>query len=482
MSTKLPVSIARKLTRMNMFVSTTALLLACAGFLAYDLASFRTMIVRNLSIEAQVAGSNSISALLFNDNAAAEKTLAAFRLAPNIISACIYDSSGKPFASYQRDSNTQIPSTIPMFTAAEENHWFKHRTLMLVHTIVFQGKRVGSVFVESDMQTLVARIERYALISGVMLFICMALALFLSHFARRAIAEPVVRLAEIARTVSREKNYAVRAVRGEEEAELAELVGTFNEMLEQIEERDRGLQSAHDELERRVEERTAEWMAANKELESFSYSVSHDLRSPLRGIDGFGQALAEDYGDKLDATAKSYIHRIRTATQRMGLLIDDLLNLSRVTRAQMQREPVDLSGMAQSIAAELAKRDTARKIEWVITNGMQAFGDTRLLHVVLDNLLGNAWKYTSKHEQARIEFGQQGTNGSSTYFVKDDGAGFNPEYSQRLFGAFQRLHGAAEFPGTGIGLATVQRIVLRHGGRVWAEGAVEHGATFYFTL
>jgi light-regulated signal transduction histidine kinase (bacteriophytochrome)/HAMP domain-containing protein len=341
------------------------------------------------------------------------------------------------------------------------------------------------VFIQSDIQTLFARVERYAAIAGIMLFVSLAFALLLSHFARRSIAEPVARLAEVARTVSQEKNYAIRARRGKEEAELAELAEmteTFNEMLKQIEERDRGLQKAHDELERRVEERTAEWVAANKELESFSYSVSHDLRSPLRGIDGFGQALAEDYGHQLDARANSYIQRIRAATQRMGLLIDDLLNLSRVTRAQMQREPVDLSNMAQSIASELIRRDGERKVEWVIASGVEAFGDSRLLHVVLDNLLGNAWKYTSKHSRARIEFGRQGINGSVTYFVKDDGAGFNPEYSQRLFGAFQRLHGAQEFPGTGIGLATVQRIILRHGGRVWAEGAVEHGATFYFTL
>lgn len=485
MSKSRPISIASKLTRMNMLVSATALVLACVGFVAYDLASFRSLLVRNLSIQAQVAGSNSVSALLFDDAAAAERTLVAFRLAPNIVSASIYDDEGKLFASYQRDSGARIPAKPQMLAKQEENYWYEDENVMLIHTVMFQGRRVGFVFIQSDIQTLVERVKRYAAIAAIMLCVSLALALFLSHFARRSIAEPVVRLAEVARTVSREKNYAIRALRGKKEAELtelAEMTDTFNEMLRQIEERDRGLQKAHDELERRVEERTAEWLAANKELESFSYSVSHDLRSPLRGIDGFGQALAEDYGDKLDATANSYIQRIRAATQRMGLLIDDLLNLSRVTRAQMQREPVDLSNTAQAIASELTRRDGQRKVEWVIASGLETFGDSRLLHVVLDNLLGNAWKYTSKHNRARIEFGRQGTNGSVTYFVKDDGAGFNPEYSQRLFGAFQRLHGAAEFPGTGIGLATVQRIILRHGGRVWAEGAVEHGATFYFTL
>lgn len=475
-------SIAGRLTRMNMLVSATALLLACAGFMVYDVGSFWGVLVRNLSIEAQVEGSNSVSALLFDDARSAERTLSALRHAPNIVSACIYTADGKPFATYRRDSGARIPGRPAIPAGQEETHWFAHENVMLMATIVFEDKRAGFVFIQSDVQTLVARVKHYIAIAALVLAVSLVFALFLSHMARRSIAEPVMHLAEVARTVSHEKNYAVRAARGKEKGELAVLVETFNEMLGQIEERNRSLQAAHDQLERRVEERTAELAAANKELESFSYSVSHDLRSPLRGIDGFSQALAEDYGDRLDQTAGSYIERIRAATQKMGLLIDDLLNLSRVTRSQMQRETVDLSRMASAIASELEKTDGQRQVDWVIAKKVEAFGDSRLLQIVLDNLLGNAWKYTSRHERARIEFGQERSPGGSAYFVKDDGAGFNPEYSQRLFGAFQRLHGITEFPGTGIGLATVLRIVQRHGGRVWAEGAVEKGATFYFTL
>jgi light-regulated signal transduction histidine kinase (bacteriophytochrome) len=246
-------------------------------------------------------------------------------------------------------------------------------------------------------------------------------------------------------------------------------------MLEQI-------QQSHQELEKRVQERTAQLVAANKELESFSYSVSHDLRAPLRSIDGFSLALEEDLGDHLTAQAKNYIQRVRAATQRMGMLIDDLLNLSRVTRAEMRKERVDLSGMAKTVASELVRADEERSVEWVIHDGMEAYGDSRLLRIVLDNLLGNAWKYTSKHDHARIEFSQERHNGGYAFYVKDDGAGFDPAYTQRLFGAFQRLHGITEFSGTGIGLATVHRIIHRHGGEVWADGAVEKGATFYFTI
>ncbi|MBO3458845.1 GAF domain-containing protein [Aetokthonos hydrillicola Thurmond2011] len=226
-----------------------------------------------------------------------------------------------------------------------------------------------------------------------------------------------------------------------------------------------------------------ELQAVNKELEAFSYSISHDLRAPLRSIDGFSQALLEDYYDVLDAMGQDYLRRIRGASQRMGQLIDDLLNLSRVTRSDIQLEPVDLSLLASSICNEFQHSQPERRVDFVIQAGLLAQGDIRLLRVLLVNLLNNAWKFTSKHAQARIEFGATNTETDiPVYFVRDDGAGFDMTYANKLFGPFQRLHGMHEFPGNGIGLATVQRIVHRHGGRVWAEGSVERGATFYFTL
>jgi PAS domain S-box-containing protein len=226
----------------------------------------------------------------------------------------------------------------------------------------------------------------------------------------------------------------------------------------------------------------AQLEAANKELDAFSYSVSHDLRAPLRSIDGFSQALLEDYGDKLDSVGKDHLQRVRRAAQRMSTLIDDLLNLSRVTRSEIRRERLDLTAVVRSIAEELQRGAPSREVTFVITEGLTVDGDSRLLRVAIENLLGNAWKYTSSHSSARIEFGLKQDNVQPAYFVRDDGAGFDPRYSERLFGAFQRLHAATEFPGTGIGLATVQRIIRRHGGEIWAEGAVEKGATFYFTL
>jgi signal transduction histidine kinase len=233
---------------------------------------------------------------------------------------------------------------------------------------------------------------------------------------------------------------------------------------------------------RDLEETNRELEGANKELEAFSYSVSHDLRAPLRSIEGFSQILLEDHAQGLDEEARGYLGRVRASSRRMALLIDDLLDLSRVTRSALRRQTVDLSALAREIAVEIQKSRSDREARFVTAEGLVAEGDARLLRVALENLLGNAFKFTSKKEVATIEFGTAHRNDEVAYYVRDDGVGFDPRYAEKLFGAFQRLHGADEFEGTGIGLATVARIVHRHGGRVWAEGAVGEGATFFFTL
>jgi light-regulated signal transduction histidine kinase (bacteriophytochrome) len=243
------------------------------------------------------------------------------------------------------------------------------------------------------------------------------------------------------------------------------------------------LRELNAELELRIQDRTAQLQIANKELESFSYSVSHDLRAPLRVIDGFSLALLEDYGDKLDEEARDFLGRVRWASERMSELIDDMLKLSRVARAEMQREPVDMSALASDVLAELRRSQPERAVECVVAEGLTASGDGQLLRIALENLLGNAWKFTGKRPHARIEFGmkEQG-DGRPVYFVRDNGAGFDMQYAAKLFGTFQRLHSEEEFAGTGVGLATVQRIISRHGGRIWAESAIDQGAAFYFTL
>jgi two-component system, NtrC family, sensor kinase len=225
-----------------------------------------------------------------------------------------------------------------------------------------------------------------------------------------------------------------------------------------------------------------ELKSKNIELEAFSYSVSHDLRAPLRSIDGFSKLLLDDHAGQLNAEGREYLHLVRESAQRMGELIDDLLLLSRVGRADLSRDPIDLSGIAKGVAEGLNKNDPDREVQWCIAGQLLVEADSGLMRVVFVNLLGNAWKFTAKVPAARIEVGTDQQEGVTVFFVRDNGAGFNMEYAEKLFSPFQRLHSEAEFAGTGIGLATVHRIVDRHGGRIWAEGSVDHGATFYFTI
>jgi signal transduction histidine kinase len=238
----------------------------------------------------------------------------------------------------------------------------------------------------------------------------------------------------------------------------------------------------NEDLEHRVEDRTAQLNAANKELDAFAYSVSHDLRAPLRGIDGFSLALLEDFGDSLDDTGKDYLNRVRNGCVRMGLLIDDMLKMSRLTRSEINKEELDMSQMARKLLEGFIFSEPDRKVEIDIQDDVRGFGDSILIQNVLENLLGNAWKFTGKKDAAKISFGIVPESEPVTYFVADNGAGFNMEYAQKLFSAFQRLHSPGEFQGSGIGLASVQRIIHRHGGKIWAQSEEQKGATFYFTL
>jgi PAS domain S-box-containing protein len=242
------------------------------------------------------------------------------------------------------------------------------------------------------------------------------------------------------------------------------------------------VQQLNAELERRVRERTAELEASTRELDAFAYSVSHDLRAPLRSIEGFSQALIEDYADRLDEEGHEYLHRLQVNVGRMAQMIDDLLDLSRAARIELRREAVDLAGMAREVIGELRDVEPERQVDVTIADGLGGTGDPHLIRLALQNLLANAWKFTSHRERATIEVGAHAVDGERIFFVRDNGAGFDSRYAHKLFDPFQRLHATTEFEGSGVGLAIVQRIIRRHGGRIWAEGAPEAGATFLFSL
>jgi two-component system, sensor histidine kinase and response regulator len=265
-------------------------------------------------------------------------------------------------------------------------------------------------------------------------------------------------------------------------AHQSKLLERQNSELQEAIQRSRRAEEEIKALNRHLERRIAELNDLNREMETFSYTVSHDLRGPLSRIAGFSKALIESHGDRLDNQGRLYLDRIETATHRMNDLVEDLLNFSRLTRLQINEQNVDLSGIVRALCADLGARDPQRSVEFVIPDGIRAWGDPTLLRAALLNLLENSWKFTRKHASTRIEFGVAETPHGRAYFLRDDGAGFDMSQAGRLFNPFQRLHKDSEFEGTGIGLATVDRIVRRHGGRIWAEAEVERGAAFYFTL
>jgi signal transduction histidine kinase len=481
------VSISRRLARINMVASGTALLVAGVALSLYDVVAFRTALLETQSVQARIVGSNTITALTFDDPMAAERTLGALRAEPRVEGAALYRPDGGLFASYVRDLARGQSAVAPLALPADaprEGEWSRFdglRALHVVRPVVLDGTSIGLVYIRSDLTGITDRLLGYGFILGIVLLIALVASQLASRVSRRAIAKPLTELAELAKKFSTDHDYSVRA-RESGSGELLMLTGAFNEMLEQLQARDRSLQESRDQLEQRVRERTAALDASNQELEAFCYSVSHDLRSPLRAIDGFSQALLEDMEGRLDGDAAGHLARIRAATQRMAALIDDLLSLSRITRTDLSIKRVDLSTMARAVCEELAAAQPGRDVAVEIREGLEVMADPRLMRQVLENLLGNAWKFTSKQPQARVEFGAHAGPDGRVFVVRDNGAGFDPAYADRLFGVFQRLHAMHDFPGTGVGLAIVDRIVKRHGGRIWAEAAMGKGAAFYFTL
>jgi PAS domain S-box-containing protein len=603
-------SIKQKLTWGNMLVSSSALIVAFAAFVTYEVTTLQKIMARNLSIQAQIVGSNCVSALLFGDPNSAQRTLSALQAAPHILSAGIYAPTGEPFAVYWRDrAGNALP--LPTIPAGEaETYFHTGKEMALVRSIVFQGKVVGKVYIRSDLQEVNDRLWRYAGAIAAVLPVSLLVAFVLSSMIQRTTTRPIMQLAETARIVTREKKYSVRAPVTTSHDEIAVLIEAFNEMLNQIQECDAALQQAHERLnlalqssgvgtwswdiddgavslddytaplfglepgmfsgkyedflkllqpgdrdcfrralvdsdaisgfydtefrvirpdgslhvlsargkihrdeagrpvritgacwditerkraeeqikelnqtlEHRVADRTSELEAANKELEAFTYSVAHDLRAPLRHIQGFSAVLTEDFGPRLDPAAIEYLKRIVESTQHMGCLIDDLLGFAHVGRQELCVQATGLNTLVREVLRDLKHETEGRNIEWRIADLPFVDCDRGLMKQVFYNLLSNAAKYTRPRNPAIIEAAHTSLKGQSVFSVKDNGVGFNMKYAAKLFGVFQRMHRREDFEGTGVGLATAQRIVNKHGGRIWAEAELDKGATFFFSL
>ncbi|HSH72845.1 MAG TPA: ATP-binding protein [Methylophilaceae bacterium] len=528
--------IRTKLIVITVLTCTIALFLAGIIIVAYDNHVYHSQKVGELTAQAKILAAGMSAPLEFDDVRAAKEYLAPLSANQDIFSGAVYRHDGSLFASYTRPHTRRPPDNAQPHGIQQERS-----ELSIFWPVLERERPVGSVFLLAKIEPLSERIFRYSGIFLLAMILSLAITLPIAMRLHYAIANPIYARSLIEASIDplvtintageiTDVNVATLHVTGKTRDEL---IGTdfaiyftepdkareiYKQVFEQGAVTDFPLTIRHVEgkqvdvlynaslyknesdavvgvvatardvtLQRQAEieinRRTAELQVANHELEAFSYSVSHDLRAPLRSIDGFSLALLEDYADKLDDQGKNYLNRVRAATQRMGALIDDMLELSRIARVEMRHSYVDLSVMANEVLQELSKNDEARVVKFEVQENLLAEGDSKLLRIVLDNLIGNAWKYTSKIEEAHIEFGSvPDSENIINYYVRDNGAGFDMVYADKLFSAFQRLHTHSEFPGTGVGLATVQRIIHRHGGKIYGEGKPNQGATFFFTL
>lgn len=490
-------SVRHKLLLVMLASTFTALIVTGAALVIYDLRAYREAGMSDLLTQAEILGRASAPALAFDDPKAASEYLRLLRAKPEIASAAIYNTKGRQFATYSR---RELDLALPRLPEPDGAR-IEGQTVVLFKRVVENNEILGTVFLRADYQVLGRLISYLGIFAAVMVLGLLA-AFPVATWLQSAVTRPILDMASVTQRVVEKRDFSLRMMKTTED-EIGYLAESFNDMLAEVGRRSEALEAANQslareiserehaqqetqrlnaELEQRVAERTAQLEASSKELEGFSYSVSHDLRAPLRAVAGYSQMLLEDHLEQLEPEAQRKLNVIQDEARRMGVLIDELLAFSRLGRKAMQIAEVDMTGLARTTYDGLNGQSPGTKAEFRLGTLPKARGDRVLLGQVWANLISNAVKFSSKREKPLVEVSAISDEKEHVYFVRDNGAGFDPRYQAKLFGVFQRLHKSSEFPGTGVGLALVQRIVVRHGGRVWADSRLDEGATFYFTL
>lgn len=471
------IPIRKKLVRIIFLITSVVLFVTCITFFLYEFYAFRKATTESLSTIGKIIASNSTAALAFENPGDAKEILAALKTEPHIVGAALYDGDGNLFSQYVRGAAVDSFPVKP----GKEGYFFVQSHLEGFLPVMLETRRLGTLYLKSDLGAMYERLRLYGIITGLVIILSFLLAYLLSSFLQKSISKPILGLAETAKVISDRKDYSVRAVKTGND-EVGSLTDAFNNMLVQIEDQNVALNEFNLNLEHKVRQRTTQLELANKELETFSYSISHDLRAPLRGIIGFAAMLEEDYSTKLDDEARRITSVIKKNTLKMGRLIDDLLAFSRMGRQDIRKTTISTTEMVNEVIEDLLPEGKDCRIKWIVHEMPSIKGDANAMRQVWINLVSNAVKYSATKEEPKIEIGSHDMEEEIIFYVKDNGVGFDEKYKDKLFKVFQRLHSAEEFEGTGVGLAIVEKIVSKHDGKVWAEAEENNGACFYFSL
>lgn len=461
-----------------LITSTVVLLLTCAAYFGYEYYSFRRNTVDHLSVISRIIAANSTAALAFQNTEDAAEVLSSLEVEPSIAAATLYDASGNIFATYRsRDSVLSIPETQPDW----EGFRFESAYVTGLQPVTHDGTRLGSLYLASNMQAMYDRFTLYIGIAALVVAVSFLVAYLLSHRLQRNLSRPILDLADTARAVSENTDYSVRATKYAND-EVGLLTDAFNKMLIRIEAQNQEITALNQDLENKVKMRTKDLETAYKEMEAFSYTVSHDLNAPLRHIDSYVNILLTRNEDSLDAQTKKTLDIITKKTRRLRQLIDDLLAFSQLGRKELIREHVKMDNIVADIVADYKKMENHAAVTFKIDGIPDAFCDPATIRQVWENLISNAVKYSGQRSNPLVHVASQQRKDATVYSVQDNGAGFDMKHYHKLFNPFQRLHNQSDFEGTGVGLAIVERIISKHGGKIWAESKVDQGTTFYFSL